>query len=219
MSNISSEMRLSSARESGNEVWKLDELMEVIKSEVEAREMIEGTRVGQHKQSSHDSVHPESPINQYLPSALVSNDFMVWCVYCEGSHYSASCDKVRAVTDHRDILTKAGKCFDCLRPNHKVKDYCSTRTCRFYNRKHHQSICMQQPIPSSSNEVKYIQQAASTVMMLQLIVALSMMKRLSYCKQLKLSPQIQLVDSSSQCVYYLIVEISVLVSQRNSVGS
>jgi len=165
MSKISSEMRLRAARESGNDdAWKLDELMKVIKSEVEARETSEGARVGQHKQLSHDSVHPKQPKNPYLPSAsaLVSNDYKVRCAYCEGSHYSASCDKVRAVTERKDILTKAGKCFNCLRTNHKVKDCRSTRTCRFCNRRHHQSICTQQPDTQSSQEVKRTQQPTST---------------------------------------------------------
>ena len=163
MSKISSEMRLRVARESGNEVWKLDELMEAIKSEVEARETSEGTRVGQHKLSSHDSVLPKPPRSQYLPStsALVSNNFKVQCAYCEGPHYSASCDKVRVVADCKDILTKAGKCFNCLRTNHKVKDCRSTRTCWLCNRRHHQSICMQQPISPTSNEVKHTQHPTS----------------------------------------------------------
>ena len=45
MTKISSELRLRIARQSGSEVWKLDDLMGVIKSEVEARETSEGTRV------------------------------------------------------------------------------------------------------------------------------------------------------------------------------
>ena len=162
-SKISSETRLRVAREAGNNPWKLEELMEVIKSEVEARETSEGTRIGQHRQPSHDFVsRPVKP--QHVPSAssLVSNDFKVQCAYCEGSHYSASCDKVKAISDRKDILTKAGKCFNCLRPNHKVKDCRSTRTCRFCNRRHHQSICTQQSFPSSSTEKKQSQPPTST---------------------------------------------------------
>lgn len=49
MSKMSNEMRLRIAREAKGEVWKIDELLCVIKLEVEAREASDGTRVTKDK--------------------------------------------------------------------------------------------------------------------------------------------------------------------------
>ena len=36
---------------------------------------------------------------------------------------------------------QSGRCFNCLKNNHKFREYESSKTCRHCNRKHHQSIC------------------------------------------------------------------------------
>ena len=38
---------------------------------------------------------------------------------------------------------KGGKCFNCLKPNHKVCDCRNSHTCRTCGKRHHQSICDQ----------------------------------------------------------------------------
>ena len=38
-------------------------------------------------------------------------------------------------------MIKARRCFNCLRTNHKTRECLSTRMCRLYQQKHHQSIC------------------------------------------------------------------------------
>ena len=45
MSKLPGDIRLRIGRESGDDVWNLDELMEVICTEVEAREVSEGVKV------------------------------------------------------------------------------------------------------------------------------------------------------------------------------
>ena len=43
MSKLPSDVRLQISRKSTNEVWKIDELLDTIKSEIDAREASEGT--------------------------------------------------------------------------------------------------------------------------------------------------------------------------------
>ena len=62
-------------------------------------------------------------------------------MYCNASHFSASCDKVVDVKDRKDILIKKGRCFNCLKANHKTTECSSTKTCHLCHKKHHQSIC------------------------------------------------------------------------------
>ena len=57
-----------------------------------------------------------------LGSALIANNYKVHCVYCNCEHYSAACSTVTSVRDRKDILLKAGCCFNCLRDKHKSKE-------------------------------------------------------------------------------------------------
>ena len=116
--------------------------MNVIREEVEAREASEGSKVSQLN-SPMSSNRRQVSGHRGIPSAstLVSNEIHVQCVYCDGPHYSASCGKVSSIKDRREILLRAGKCFNCLKSNHKVKDCRSKHTCRKCQRRHHQSIC------------------------------------------------------------------------------
>ena len=145
MSKLPNEIRLLIAREAKEDVWQLEELMSVVKAEVEAREASEGAKLGQSRPSTSTYSGQRAPSGHHIPSAstLVSNEFKLRCAYCKGPHYSASCDKVQSVKDRRDILLKGGKCFNCLKPNHKVRDCRNSHTCRTCGKRHHQSICDQ----------------------------------------------------------------------------
>ena len=105
LTKISNEIRLRIARESRSEVWKLDELMKVIREEVEARETSEGSKVSQLNLPVSSNRRQVSG-QRSIPSAstLVSNEVHVQCAYCDGSHYSASCSKVGSTKDRREIL-------------------------------------------------------------------------------------------------------------------
>ena len=55
MSKLPSEIRLQIARNSKDSVWKIDELLSVIKIEVEAREASEMTKTSEDRKSSQRS--------------------------------------------------------------------------------------------------------------------------------------------------------------------
>jgi len=138
MSKLPSDIRLQVARELTDENWKIDKLMEVIHKEVEARESSEGTKI------KSQPVNPKPHVQSHGPpisSAFVTQGHNIQCVYCSDHHYSASCDKVKFAKDRKDILLKGGRCFNCLKPNHKTRDCRSQRTCRNCHQRHHQSIC------------------------------------------------------------------------------
>ena len=86
------DVQLRIAREMTDEVWKIGDLLGVIKQEVEAREACEGTKLKPH-------LRPNTTPNTNHPTAgtFVTNGVGIQCVYCKGQHYSASCDKVQDV--------------------------------------------------------------------------------------------------------------------------
>ena len=74
-------------------------------------------------------------------SSFMSHHHKLQCVFCEGDHFLASCMKGTEMKDRRDILLKAGRCFNCLKLRHKSKDGDSPKNCQYCNQCHHQSIC------------------------------------------------------------------------------
>jgi hypothetical protein len=135
MDKLPSEIKLQVARKATGEVWEINELLKTIQAEVEAREASDASEVHNASSGSSKTQRPAGTTN-----ALFSNDGNIRCVYCQGEHYSASCQTIVNAKDRKDALKKAGRCFICLNPNHMSRDCKSTRNCRHCNNKHHQSI-------------------------------------------------------------------------------
>ena len=112
--------------------------MEVTRKVVEARESSEGTKIKSQPVNPKPHTHGHNPP---ISSTFTTLGHNIQCVYCSGQHYSASCDKVKFAKGRKDILIKSGRCFNCLKPNHKTRDCRSQRTCRICHQRHHQSIC------------------------------------------------------------------------------
>ena len=160
MTKFPTDIRLQIARETGREAWRIDELLRIVKQEVEAREASEGAAVNSARVPAQRVLNP--PINS-TASSLVTNNRKIQCVYCGGDHFSASCSKITTVKDRRDILLKSGRCFNCLKTRHKSRDCDSQRNCRHCNRRHHQSICDQSPAFQKINDdSKYPEKTTST---------------------------------------------------------
>ena len=152
MSKLPAEVRLQIARVSVKEVWEVEEMLTVIKSEVEAREISDTVKVTEQKQVTPRRVPPPTA------SALLvieGGGSKISCVYCKGEHYSAACEKVKEPVAQADSLRKDGRCFLCLGKGHKVVQCTSTRRCHHCKKRYHQSICrvsVEDSAPNPSNE-------------------------------------------------------------------
>ena len=96
MSKITPEFHLRVARETKKDVWEMGELLDLIKQEVEAREASEQVKI--HAMKPHSGVTNRGP--NYAASSLVSNS-SIRCLYCNESHYSASCKKFQTFENVR----------------------------------------------------------------------------------------------------------------------
>ena len=148
MAKLPNEIRVRVARETKGSVWKIDGILEIIKQEVEAREMSEGVKVQEERSSKQTAFQqPRNPKHSMTSSFLIAKreqmnrTTQTRCVYCNELHYSASCEKVVNPRDRRNILIEAKRCFKCLFPGHQVKDCTNSRNCRNCGGRHHQSVC------------------------------------------------------------------------------
>lgn len=150
MAKLPSELRLRIARVAKGSVWKIDELLEVIRQEVKAKEISERVRATDQKPSTYHRNRPSTA--SALFSKAEPNDkgsSVIKCVYCEAPHYSASCAKVTDTKLRRNILFESKRCFKCLKPGHQVKDCRKPNGCRKpCGGHHHQSICSNASIGS-----------------------------------------------------------------------
>ena len=161
MSKLSSEVGLQVARVSARDVWDMEDLLRIIKSEVEAREISETIK-------ATDSKPPDMArrASQVTATALVSterNPTRLYCIYCKGEHYSAACETVKDAQARSEILRKDGRCFLCLGKGHKVSQCTATRRCRHCKKKHHQSICRGIPVAETHSDQPLTESSTSTV--------------------------------------------------------
>ena len=140
LSKFPSDIRLRVARESGDDTWDIDELLKIIRLEVEAREASESTHVSMQRLPTNNFRGLSNP-HPTASSLLTSGNNGIHCAYCNASHFSASCTKVVTLGERREVLKKSGRCFNCLRSGHKSKNCDSQKNCRYCHRRHHQSLC------------------------------------------------------------------------------
>lgn len=123
MPKIPPDVQLRIAREHPGEVWKMEDILATLKIEVEAREASSLNKVMLTKGSIQRPINPTA-------SSLVASNQTPRCVYCDGEHYSSSCNAVRDVKDRHAALLCTGRCFNCLRTRHRAKDCDIHKRCR-----------------------------------------------------------------------------------------
>ena len=141
MSKLPSDVRLQVARVTANEVWEVQEILTVIKAEVEAREISDTIKINKRKGTDGYVNRRFNPPSAAALTAQARQGGGIKCIFCKEGHYSASCTKVQDVQLRKELLRRERRCFSCLSVGHKVSQCTSSRCCRNCNRRHHQSIC------------------------------------------------------------------------------
>ena len=155
MAKLPNDVRLAIARKASSSVWKIDELLNTIKFEVEAREASETAKTSTSAYAPRAQVGNRGNVKDpSTASALFTaqGDMKgrMQFVYCGEHHYSASCIKVKNIDERKGILRRDGRCFVCLQRGHRAKECNKANNCRKCHGSHRQFICSIQ----SKNENK-----------------------------------------------------------------
>ena len=137
MAKLPSNIRLQIARITKRDVWHMDELLRIVKEEVEARELSESIKVGESKGLDYPSRRMAQPTASALVVRDGNSNRKPQCVYCKAEHYSASYEAVNTVSARIEILQKAGNCFVCLASGHRAAQCNSRKRCQKCGRWHH----------------------------------------------------------------------------------
>ncbi|XP_065069866.1 uncharacterized protein LOC135694908, partial [Rhopilema esculentum] len=141
MARMPREITLHVARKTTEEVWPIKEILEIVKKEIEARELSDNITPVERKFDKTSGYGPKSP--QGTTKTFLTKDEKVQdCVYCGHAHSPSSCKEVQEITGRKKILLETKRCFSCLKSGHMTKKCRENRNCRKCGRNfHHESIC------------------------------------------------------------------------------
>ena len=135
------DLRLIISRKISSSNLNMDTLLEAFEQELVARERanltstqpVKGDKFHNvpHRQHILFTGHQEK--NAPSPASM--------CVYCQQPHTSANCTSVTEVGARKQLLKTSGRCFNCLRKNHMLRNCKSNSKCQKCRRRHHTSIC------------------------------------------------------------------------------
>ena len=154
-------LRLSRKFQSNTDVWNVDEMMEELRKELEARERCSFEKdrkpkadpttidalIARLKTEGYDVNHSSLDVlvGQQSPNvhsqSSKSQQRELVCPFCSGNHYADKCRTVTDVVKRKDLLKKQRRCFLCCSAAHVIKDCTSQKKCYVCNGAHHTSIC------------------------------------------------------------------------------
>ena len=156
LSKLPQQLRLEFNRKHERDARNLENLRKFMRAEIEAREEAERScgnsenkSVVQQRPSNfrpqNNTVNRGFPRFHQTTEALVMSDrpSTKICVYCNGEHYSDECRKICNVAARKEAVK--GRCFVCLKNNHSAMLCRSPRLCVYCKRKHHRSLCPEEP--------------------------------------------------------------------------
>ena len=134
------DIQIEISRKIGSDDWSLMRLLDILKSELEARERcVKHTSVDVTHASTSKRPHKIIPTASALLSD--SNKEAVYCTYCKEKHRTSACSVVTNRPARMEVLKKEGRCFVCLRKGHMASSCFSKYRCNVCKGKHHISLC------------------------------------------------------------------------------
>ena len=144
--------RTSSKIDDSTKEWKIDELLRILKNEIESRELCGFMANTVDKSEKFSKRNHSNPFTSSSLIAAKGDEPSYYCTYCGQSHASWKCTTVTDVQSRKSILKKKGRCFLCLQSNH-ISKFCPAKyRCAKCKGKHNISICMPQREKTNQNE-------------------------------------------------------------------
>ena len=149
MNRMPKEITCQVAKKITQEIWPIEEILDIIWSEVEAEEFSEKVA------ASKPTEKPVSPRPRPTHVECTTQSFVAkvekgspTCVFCKEPHISIKCTKVTDVKERKALIQKARVCSCCLKPGHQAET--CDKNCRKCGGHHHQTTCFKK----NSAEIK-----------------------------------------------------------------
>ena len=129
--------------------WSIEVFLEALLKEIELRETHE---VG--KERSREVKERNTRSEPTTGSALLTRGEKLDCAYCRGEHPHENCKMVQDINERKALVRKYGRCFKCLKKNHRAKDCMSGQKCEVCQGGHHTSLCEKEKGNGKEDETK-----------------------------------------------------------------
>ena len=107
LKNLPEQLRLTITRGEDHHEWNLEQLLDVLGHKVELRE--DYNRSARHARSPCDESMKKKHAMNTRKQASHQN-----CPFCLGGHKHEDCQKVKKISEHKQLLIKFGHCFSCI---------------------------------------------------------------------------------------------------------
>ena len=134
LERLPDDIKLHISRVLGNDSWKMDDFMRILKEEIAAREncnFMKSQVSGEEKAKWH-----------VMTEALMTGTRPLICAFCSKEHYHDKCPIVTDPEKRKEIVRKERLCYKCLFKNHNIRKCRSKRNCfHCKSSSHHTAIC------------------------------------------------------------------------------
>ena len=125
MSRMPADITLQIARKTSDDVWSIDEIMDIIREELEAREMAENINVDTHKKHERQSRSTTSTFG--TTKVFVANESgqvkkEIRCFFCTKRHFAEDCTEIKDVHKRMEILRAERRCLCCFKIGHLARN-------------------------------------------------------------------------------------------------
>ena len=126
MSKLPLELRVQVDRKTASELWEINGILEIIRKELEAREISESVRNDELRRPNETWKQNRQQNHNFSAASLFVKDGKherkIKCVYCGQNLYSASCQRVKDNEEKKSILRDQKRCCLCLQTGHRVHE-------------------------------------------------------------------------------------------------
>ena len=161
MQKLPQDIKLELSKSLKKKDWNLDEIVELFKSEIEARESccneVDHQKDQNQRYGNNKSIPAKSNTRLTTENLLATSETKnVSCRFCKQNHYSDKCTVVTDLAARREIIISGKLCFRCFSPKHAIRNCRSNGKCfKCSSNRHHTSICDQNKVKfENSNDVK-----------------------------------------------------------------
>ena len=134
-------LRLAMTRGGNHLEWTMKDLLVALAIEVELPEEFQpihqSARIFQSATRTESHRRTEGPATA---SAFYTGQQQS-CAFCLDSHAHEDCGKITDVRERKRLVSKFGRCFNCIRKGHRARECRTNVSCKKCKGRHHTSLC------------------------------------------------------------------------------
>eukprot|EP00794_Sanderia_malayensis_P015495 gene15495-biopygen11959 len=138
MTRLPSEIAIEVARKTTEDVWDIEEILEIVRKEIEAREVSTKVKMNDRRPDRTSQQQVSGTTRAFVTA---DKQRQIQCFFCKNAHYASNCTVVQDVTKRKELLKNTRRCFLCMKIGHTAKRCQSTIKCRNCGKRHNTATC------------------------------------------------------------------------------